>query len=940
MPSALNILHLTTEHGTATPGLVAVRDPEKNLRVDEQAAVLQAQLLGDIDYIFFRRFADGRSSFVAAYVIDNGSYRFSEGELAKIHHKLWLNGSAPLLYVGWPSRIDILSCARGPDFWKNGAFIYKPAETLTVAAQISKALAERLKRFSAQQLSDGTFWEDPENTSLANADAGAHRRLIAAVVETDQDLGGETKPHFRHLLLLTVLIKYLEDRTVFPDGWYSDVHPDAATFLDLLRSGTPDQVRKLLGKLERKFNGDVFSVPDHDTGWLTARDLKRFADLVEARTLDAQRYLWDQYSFKHLPVEVLSHLYQRFAQPNHGAVFTPPFVANLMLDYAMPYESLTGNERVIDPTCGSGVFLVGAFRRLIQVWRSKNEWAQPTVVGLKQMLRAQIFGVEMQAEALRVTAFNLALAVCDALQPNVIWKELRFEKLVGSNLLAGDFFEALEKLTREEGPKFDLVLGNPPFLSRLTPAAEKFEEQDTNLFGPAPDRQIAYAIAHASMRLLRTGGRLCVIQPAGFIYNENTTRYRNAFMAACRFEAVLDFSSIRNLYDGADPKTVAIVVANETPGSAQRLHHLTFRRSFSVLARIAFELDHYDRHQVSAQLATDQPWIWRANLLGGGRLVQLATRLKEFRPLAEFIQEKGWDYGEGFIVGETGNRQRVKWLTGLPLLPTDGLGMDGIDWAKVTRVKETEFKSFYTEERYSAPLVLIKENLDLPCDFLEDGKLAYRDKIVGIHAPLSEKAQLRSFFREFRQNRECLRAACLLFSSQALVGKATAILKRDLDQLPWPESGNWDLSDWEIALCEDLVEYTAEMVRIGQNSQLLSKRANASALAAYSEMFCNMLGDIYDNLRPAKTVHLFGLVCQAFCFGKAPEIDWSDDWTNELDELVHMQHGDAVRTTRMLRLYEHNVIFLLKPNLLRYWTRSAAIRDADETLVDLRQQGY
>lgn len=122
MPSALKVLRLTTEPDAIVPGLVSVRNPEKGLRVDEQATVLQAQLLGDVDYVFFRRFTDGRSSLVAAYVIDNADYRFSEPALARIHHKLWLNGSAPLLYVGWPSRIDVLSCARGPDFWKNGAF--------------------------------------------------------------------------------------------------------------------------------------------------------------------------------------------------------------------------------------------------------------------------------------------------------------------------------------------------------------------------------------------------------------------------------------------------------------------------------------------------------------------------------------------------------------------------------------------------------------------------------------------------------------------------------------------------------------------------------------------------------------------------------------------------------------------------------------------------
>jgi len=42
----------------------------------------------------------------------------------------------------------------------------------------------------------------------------------------------------------------------------------------------------------------------------------------------------------------------------------------------------------------------------------------------------------------------------------------------------------------------------------------------------------------------------------------------------------------------------------------------------------------------------------------------------------------------------------------------------------------------------------------------------------------------------------------------------------------------------------------------------------------------------------------------------------------------------------VLRFYEANTILIVKPDRLRYWIRSAAIRDADETLTDLRSQGY
>lgn len=150
----------------------------------------------------------------------------------------------------------------------------------------------------------------------------------------------------RRLLLLTVLIKYLEDRGVFPNGWFDQFHKGAKSFFDLLQQGSPDSIRDLLNKLERKFNGDVFELPEAKQR-LTTRELRRFAELIEARTLRSQRYLWEQFSFRYIPVEILSHLYQHFAQKGKGAVFTPPMVASLMLDYAMPYQHLTGSERIL-----------------------------------------------------------------------------------------------------------------------------------------------------------------------------------------------------------------------------------------------------------------------------------------------------------------------------------------------------------------------------------------------------------------------------------------------------------------------------------------------------------------------------------------------------------------------------------------------------------------
>ena len=57
----------------------------------------------------------------------------------------------------------------------------------------------------------------------------------------------------RRLLLLTVLVKYLDDLGVFPDNWSEQFLPGAISFFDLLQRGSTDSIRELLAKLARKF---------------------------------------------------------------------------------------------------------------------------------------------------------------------------------------------------------------------------------------------------------------------------------------------------------------------------------------------------------------------------------------------------------------------------------------------------------------------------------------------------------------------------------------------------------------------------------------------------------------------------------------------------------------------------------------------------------------
>ena len=949
-----------------TSGLARVHPPDKVSRPDERAILREVAIFKHVHYVFFRRFADDRSSQVAAVVVDNSQGDLSEVDIARLHHQLWLNGVAPLIYVAWQTRVDVLSCARTPDFWRGQSATYSPAAQIEAdlanqvhtAAQVSNELQAIRARFSAWRLADGTFWEDPQNARLANDNQAAHKTLIQAIVDTDTDLEGRTDPTARRLLLLTVLIKYLEDRKVFPPDWFGDFLPGANSFFDVLRGGSPLALSQLLKALEAKFEGDVFQLPGNGHS-LTPESIVRFARLVEGRTIGGQLHLWKLFSFEHIPVEVISRLYQRFVEGGKGVVYTPPFVAALLLDHALPYDSIKGHECVLDPACGSGIFLVGAFKRLVTHWMSQNDWQRPPVHVLKGILKKSIYGIEMESGAVDLAAFSLALAVCDALQPNVIWTDLRFDKLRGCNLLGGDYFE----LTQQRGSlryidtdsssdglpptwpaQFDAFVGNPPFISALTRAGIQLERTRRRSRGKLPDDQAAFLFLEDGLSTLAPEGRLSIVQPSALLYNSGPSDFRKWLFGENTVTTVLDFTSIRGLYDGADTKTVAIVASARPPAADGKVAHLTFRRTYSTYRQIGFELDHYDRHIVPQFAATHHRFVWRANLLGGGRLVEVSRRLTELRTLGEFVDKQpGWSHGEGFIAGKGDSGKLAPYLTGKQALRTEALTIRGCDLTDTKTITNTHFEAPRSEERFTAPLLLIKEADSLPMAFVEEGFLPYRHKIIGIHAPAEDCGALKALYELLADRHEFYRFACALNGTQGLVGKATSVLSQDIFALPFPEEGqDLQLSFWENILQDDLLTYMIDFVKLGQDSELLGRAATDEEVAAHAALFCKLLGSIYRNFRACAPVRLNGLICQPFAFGKCDAAArlTGDGLAADLKELVYEQSGEVLRTNRTVRLYWENVLFSIKPDRLRYWIRSTAIRDADETLVDLRAQGY
>ncbi|ETX04952.1 MAG: hypothetical protein ETSY2_25820, partial [Candidatus Entotheonella gemina] len=174
----------------------------------------------------------------------------------------------------------------------------------------------------------------------------------------------------------------------------------------------------------------------------------------------------------------LGDLYQDLsdaARNRYALLQTPEFVESFILDRTLEpalEEFGLHDVRLIDPTCGSGHFLLGTFHRLLDKWRR----IAPAVVERELVQRAldAVYGVDVNPFAVTITRFRLLIA---ALLASGIRKlseapGFRLQVTVGDSLLQGPEgmqhvygTENLAELNRILGQRYHAVVGNPPYIT-------------------------------------------------------------------------------------------------------------------------------------------------------------------------------------------------------------------------------------------------------------------------------------------------------------------------------------------------------------------------------------------------------------------------------------------------------------------------------------------
>jgi type I restriction-modification system DNA methylase subunit len=196
-----------------------------------------------------------------------------------------------------------------------------------------------------------------------------------------------------------------------------------------------DEIKRLLyreffPRLKREFNGTMFDTALADEERHTSKvhldALAHFLGRHDAESGQMTFGFW-AYEFRFIPVEIISAIYEEFMKDadltkkrNEGAYYTPRHLAETTLHVALEgrYRGVL-SCRVLDPACGSGIFLVAVFNLLAEQWRRENPTRREhtRAKALLDILQKQIRGVDVNPDACRITAFSLYLALLEKLQP-------------------------------------------------------------------------------------------------------------------------------------------------------------------------------------------------------------------------------------------------------------------------------------------------------------------------------------------------------------------------------------------------------------------------------------------------------------------------------------------------------------------------------------------
>lgn len=984
---------------TKSKGLVFCND-QSNVKNNAELLYLYEARKLKIDAVFFRRFfyheTDKKpfNSEPSVCILNRDDNFFNSQDHIDLHAKLWSAGKNEIYIIKGKTRIDIINARNPAKVYKEDGQKRQSLEPIRLA---TGAIATfDFDQYSSYLFETGTFWEQDGFKNKVDEQTNSYIYLLNHLMKVRKLLFTKNNLKLEHetidkLLIICILIKFLEEikdderKHTLKSIYKKNKVEDFADAID------KNKCLDILNELSSEFNGrifDKFSVEEKNK--IQNSNLSLIAKFIRANIdIDSgQLFLWEQYNFNYLPAEVISSIYENFIQAEatrqigeseKGVVYTPIHLVNMLVDEVMPLNKpeLFKNKtfRILDPACGSGVFLVAAYKRLLQWWALNNSTGHniqyPNSKEAKRILEENIFGVDVKRTATLVSVFGLTTALLDKLSPQEIWNNLKFSDLNEKNIQENNFFDwAL--VAKNKGWQFDLSIGNPPF--NIETGKKKIDVlkpevlSELNFKHPdIPNNNFALHFFEGAMLLSK---KVCLIIPSNaLLYNPAGQKYRNEIFTDFTIKALFDFTHLRrSLFHKTADTPVVAVIAENIPSNKKDIEHTVVKRTLLSEKKLRFEIDYYDRHYVKWSWAIDDSknFIWKTNLLGGGRLFHLIYRLSLLPTVKDFLLRKKqenveWIYSSGYKIG--GNTKKK-----LAYFINEGVKIDKINEDgsyQVSKEKEkTDLFEFYPPGNiYTPPTLIIDQILgkhNIPVCLIEEyvgNKYFYFNRdFIGIHAPVEEVNDLRKIYSFIKEKYNKLyQLYVIIRSGSCLVLTETEINKRDIDSLPYPEDVSYlNLSKSEKILQNDVLTYYIHLGKaITPNSagNILFQPVPQKQLKHFGEVFCDALNAIYaknnKSWQPGIIQITDSYIVYQIGFGENNGLksQYDDSFNEEIEKLIEDKISNrGIVYKKIVRFYSsinsYDCVFLIKPNTMRYWLNSTALRDADDTFIDLKEGGF
>ncbi|WP_156482601.1 BREX-2 system adenine-specific DNA-methyltransferase PglX, partial [Dietzia cinnamea] len=429
-------------------------------------------------------------------------------------------------------------------------------------------------------------------------------------------------------VLTSVFVRFCEDNDLLGahQRWISG--PDA----DGRRRAVDEQDRFFSANLDQSFRGylrHAFSQLERSPAAAPLVSEHAGIHIAEPSDDAAQRLVefWRQadaenatvWSLRNpaLSTRFLGDMYQdlsEYAKKKYALLQTPEFVEEFILDRTLTpalrersprlpsvdAEGRTGavDFKIIDPTCGSGHFLLGAFERMLDYWRAEAPGMEPTEQ--VRLALCSIFGVDINPFAVAIAQFRLMVAALRAIGGSSLLNvpELPIQVYAGDSLLWGEDWtwtsgmdygddqfdpdrvagkinlstedeDSLRTVLRRD--QYDVVVGNPPY---ITVKDKVLNVRYRELYAmvckgkyalTAPFMVLFHDLAKSGLDDRSRAGRVGQITANSFMAREFGTPIVETFFPSVDLSEVIDTSGA--YIPGHGTPTVILVSRNRRPQS-------------------------------------------------------------------------------------------------------------------------------------------------------------------------------------------------------------------------------------------------------------------------------------------------------------------------------------------------------------------------------------